>query len=111
MTRLVDKKCSNNPELTPKLTDEESLALLSSIDGRWVLDLAAQTINRKFKFKNYYQTMAFANSVAWIAQQNDHHPDMVITYQHCELRFTTHSAGGLSVNDFICAARIDALLA
>ncbi|MFT5663579.1 MAG: 4a-hydroxytetrahydrobiopterin dehydratase [Gammaproteobacteria bacterium] len=111
MSNLTDKKCSNNPELAPKLTDVESRSLLASIDSNWVLDAEAQTITRKFEFKNYYQTMAFANSVAWIAHQNDHHPDMTVTYRHCELCFTTHSVGGLSINDFICAARIDALLA
>jgi 4a-hydroxytetrahydrobiopterin dehydratase len=54
--------------------------------------------------------MAFANSCAWIAHQNDHHPDMTVTYRHCHLCFTTHSVNGLSINDFICAAKVDVLL-
>ena len=111
MHNLIDKRCSNNPELSPKLRVDEASALLSSIGGDWLLDADTQTINRKFEFKNFYQAMAFANSVAWIAHQNDHHPDMTVTYRHCHLCFTTHSVGGLSINDFICAAKIDALLA
>ena len=111
MHNIIDRKCSNNPELAPKLSSDETIALRSAVNGDWLLDTNAQTITRKVAFKNYYQTMAFANSVAWIAHQNDHHPDMTITYRHCQLCFTTHSVGGLSINDFICAAKIDALLA
>jgi 4a-hydroxytetrahydrobiopterin dehydratase len=111
MHNLRDRKCSNNPELAPKLSSDEAIALLPSINNDWRLNSDAQTITRKVAFKNYYQTMAFANSVAWIAHQNDHHPDMTITYRHCQLCFTTHSVDGLSINDFICAADVDALLA
>jgi 4a-hydroxytetrahydrobiopterin dehydratase len=107
---LIDKKCSNSPELAPKLTEEETFELLSSINDDWLLSSVNQTISRKFEFKNYYHAMAFANSCAWIAQQNDHHPDMTVTYRHCDLCFTTHSVDGLSINDFICAAKVDALL-
>lgn len=110
MCNLVDKKCSNSSELAPKLGPDEAMALLASINNDWLLNIDTQTLTRKFEFKNYYQTMAFANSVAWIAQQNNHHPDMTITYRHCQLCFTTHSVGGISVNDFICAAKIDVLL-
>ena len=118
LRNLTDEKCSNNPELAPKLAEEETFELLSlineiiseSINDGWILGSSNQTVSRKFEFKNYYQSMAFANSCAWIAHQNDHHPDMTVTYRHCYLSFTTHSVGGLSINDFICAAKIDALL-
>lgn len=110
MHNLTDRECSNNSELAPKLSSDEALALWSSVNDDWLLDTDEQTITRKIAFKNYYQTMAFANSVAWIAHQNDHHPDMTITYRHCQLCFTTHSVSGLSINDFICAAKIDALI-
>ncbi|MDB5798987.1 MAG: pterin-4-alpha-carbinolamine dehydratase protein [Paucimonas sp.] len=73
-----------------------------------------QRIARKFAFANYYKTLAFVNAVAWIAHQQDHHPELTVTYNHCLVRLDTHSVnggqGGLSENDFICAARIDALL-
>lgn len=114
LRNLTDKKCSNNPKLAPKLTGEETFQLLSlinkSIDDGWILDSNNQTISQIFEFKNYHQAMAFANSCAWVAHQNDHHPDMTVTYRHCQLCFTTHSVGGLSINDFICAAKIDDLL-
>ncbi|HEY9150705.1 MAG TPA: 4a-hydroxytetrahydrobiopterin dehydratase, partial [Gammaproteobacteria bacterium] len=60
-------------------------------------------------FKNYYQTIAFVNALAWIANQEDHHPDLEVSYNRCTVHFSTHSIGGLSLNDFICAARLDAL--
>ena len=109
MTELTEKHCSNNADLAPKLDDTEAESLLSSIEGGWQLDLDQQLLSRQFEFKNYYQTMAFANVVAWIAHQQDHHPDMTISYRHCHIFYTTHSVKGLSINDFICAARIDAL--
>ena len=109
MSDLAERHCSNDAKLAPKLDNTEAKSLLSSIDGGWQLDLEEQLLSNHFEFKNYYQTMAFANAVAWIAHQQDHHPDMTISYRHCHIRYTTHSVKGLSINDFICAARIDAL--
>ena len=72
---------------------------------------AAGKINKTFKFKNYYETMAFVNVVAAIAHQTDHHPDLSVHYNRLDIAFNTHDVdggkGGISVNDFICAARID----
>jgi len=72
-------------------------------------------IVRQFAFKNYYRTLAFVNAVAWIAHAEDHHPELTVTYNSCTVRYDTHSVnggrGGLSINDFICAAKIDALAA
>jgi 4a-hydroxytetrahydrobiopterin dehydratase len=64
-----------------------------------------------FQFKNYYETMAFVNAVAWVAHREDHHPDLEVGYNKCTVRYSTHSVGGLSENDFICAAKVDSLLA
>jgi 4a-hydroxytetrahydrobiopterin dehydratase len=75
----------------------------------WQLDESAKEISRSFAFKNYYQTIAFVNALAWIAHQEDHHPDLQVGYNRVQVRFSTHSIGGLSQNDFICAAKIDAL--
>ena len=66
-------------------------------------------ISRTFSFKNYHETMAFVNAVAYVAHREDHHPDMEVGYNKCTVRFSTHSVGGLSENDFICAAKVDAL--
>jgi 4a-hydroxytetrahydrobiopterin dehydratase len=68
-------------------------------------------IERTFDFKNYYQTMAFVNAAAWISHQQDHHPDMSVHYNKCVVRYSTHDAGGITLNDFICAAKMDALMA
>ena len=68
-------------------------------------------IEKSFHFDDYHRTVAFVNAVAWIAHREDHHPDIVFSYGRCTLRFNTHSVGGISLNDFICAAKVDALLA
>ena len=67
-------------------------------------------IQKRYVFADFHRTMAFVNAVAWVAHGQDHHPELQMGYAHCTVRFNTHSVGGLSINDFICAARIDALL-
>ncbi|HEY6133191.1 MAG TPA: 4a-hydroxytetrahydrobiopterin dehydratase [Rubrivivax sp.] len=73
--------------------------------------LAAGAIEKRYKFKNYHETMAFVNAQAWVAHNEDHHPELAVSYAACTVRFNTHSVGGISINDFICAARLDALVA
>ena len=109
MTNLSQGQCTNDPKLAPRLDAEACEKLIAELSSGWDLNLADQILRRRFEFKNYHQTLAFTNAVAWIAHQQDHHPDMTISYRHCLVCFTTHSVGGLSINDFICAARIDAL--
>ena len=72
--------------------------------------LVEGAIQKRFDFADYHRTMAFVNAVAWIAHAEDHHPDIAFGYNRCTLRLNTHSVGGLSINDFICAAKVDALL-
>lgn len=67
-------------------------------------------IQKQFSFTDYHRTMAFVNAVAWVAHAQDHHPDLQVSYSRCTVRFNTHSVGGISINDFICAARLDALM-
>lgn len=67
-------------------------------------------IQKRFDFADYHRTMAFVNAVAWVAHVEDHHPDLAVSYNRCTVRFNTHSVGGISINDFICAAKLDALL-
>jgi len=71
--------------------------------------LQAGYLLRECRFKNYYQTMAFVNAVAWIAHQQDHHPDLEVYYNRCVIRFRTHSVDGITENDFICASQINRL--
>lgn len=66
-------------------------------------------VARTFRFGNYYETMAFVNALAWMVHREDHHPDLLVGYNRCEVRFNTHSVGGISENDFICAAKTDAI--
>ena len=79
--------------------------MLKQLEG-W--DLFDRLIGKVYNFKNYYQTMAFVNAVAWISHREDHHPDMIVSYNKCRVEYSTHAIGGLSENDFICAAKIDA---
>lgn len=72
--------------------------------------LADGAIQKRFEFADYHRTMAFVNAVAWVAHVEDHHPDLAVSYNRCTVRFNTHSVGGISINDFICAAKVDALL-
>ncbi|MBE0598933.1 MAG: 4a-hydroxytetrahydrobiopterin dehydratase [Desulfuromonadales bacterium] len=91
----------------PPLGAEEAGQLLKQLAG-W--ELAGGSIGKLFRFKNYGQTMGFVNAVAWIAQRENHHPDLQVGYNSCRVTYSTHSIGGLSENDFICAAKVDALL-
>jgi len=71
--------------------------------------LADDAISRTFRFANYFETVAFVNALAWMVHREDHHPDLFVGYDRCEVRFSTHSVGGISENDFICAAKADAI--
>jgi 4a-hydroxytetrahydrobiopterin dehydratase len=68
-------------------------------------------IRKTFLFKNYHETMAFVNASAWISHREDHHPDMSVHYNKCVVAYSTHDAGGITMNDLICAAKLDALFA
>ena len=107
MAELHSQQCSKLTSSDPSLEEEESSALLSQLEPQWELDSQEQSISFTYDFKNYYQTMAFVNIIAQIAHQQDHHPDLFITYNRCKVTYTTHSVGGLSLNDFICAAKIN----
>lgn len=67
-------------------------------------------LQREFGFADFHHTMAFVNALAWIADREDHHPDLQLGYGRCQVRWNTHSAGGVTINDFICAAKVDALV-
>lgn len=104
-TSLETKHCKPCEGGTPPLSSEKITELLKQIEG-W--DLFDRLIGKLYNFKNYYQTMAFVNAVAWISHREDHHPDMIVSYNKCRVEYSTHAIGGLSENDFICAAKIDA---
>lgn len=76
---------------------------------QWTVNKNPEQLSRTFKFKNYYQTMAFVNAIAWVAHTENHHPDLTVKYNECMVCYTTHALNGLSLNDFICAKKVDAL--
>ncbi len=103
---LTSKQCKPCEGGVPPLSVDEVSVLLQQIAG-W--QLHDKQITKTYAFKNYYQTMAFVNAVAWISHREDHHPDMAVGYNQCSVTYTTHAIDGLSENDFICAAKIDKL--
>ncbi|MCD6045355.1 MAG: pterin-4-alpha-carbinolamine dehydratase [Gammaproteobacteria bacterium] len=110
MTHLVHKKCIPCSVGGKPLAAQICQSYLNEIPN-WIITPDGKSIERRVQFKNYYQTMAFVNAVAWMAHQEDHHPDLEVHYDHCLIRYNTHSVGGLSENDFICAAKVNAILA
>ena len=107
-TELASEHCK--PREGEPLSREQADTLLQALHTDWSIDATGRELSRTFKFKNYYQTMAFVNVVAWIAHAEDHHPDLEVGYNRCHIRFSTHTIGGLSENDIICSAKIDVLL-
>jgi 4a-hydroxytetrahydrobiopterin dehydratase len=110
VTRLRDRKCVACPAGTPAATASRIAELRAELAPEWRLDATGRALTRDARFANFHATMAFVNAVAWIAHVEDHHPDLEVGYGHCRVTFSTHSVGGLSENDFICAAKVDALL-
>jgi 4a-hydroxytetrahydrobiopterin dehydratase len=103
---LSRKKCQPCEKGTPPLGEAAVTALLATLSG-W--ELMEGALVKTYRFKNYYETMAFVNATAWISHREDHHPDLVVGYSRCRVSYLTHAIGGLSENDFICAAKLDAL--
>jgi 4a-hydroxytetrahydrobiopterin dehydratase len=105
-TGLSAKRCKPAGSVTV-LSQDEIERLLRCLDGWTCRDGA---IAKSLRFSSYAENMAFVNAVAWIAQRQDHHPDLHVGYDTCRVAYRTHTAGGITENDFICAAKIDALL-
>jgi len=89
------------------VSDDRADDLLSRLQG-WSRE--GKEIVKTYTFKNYYETMAFVNASAWVSHREDHHPDLVVGYNKCTVRYSTHSAGGLTEQDFACAGKLEALL-
>jgi 4a-hydroxytetrahydrobiopterin dehydratase len=104
---LVDRHCR---ALGPDAAlDAASTALLLAQLPQWRIE--GGFLTRVFAFADHWEAMAFVNATAWVTHREDHHPELAVGFDRCQVRFTTHSVGGLSENDFICAAKFDALLA
>lgn len=109
MSTLKEQRCVPCEGGVDPLDRRAAENLLPQAAG-WRLNDAANEISRTFEFKNFYETMAFVNAVAWVANREDHHPNMEVGYKRCHVRYSTHAIRGLSLNDFICAARINDLI-
>jgi len=106
---LSNKECKDRKGENP-LNENDAKSLLAELTQSWGLSADKKAIYHDFKFDNFYKTINFVNALAWIANQQDHHPDLEVGYGHCLVRYSTHSVDGLSENDFICAAKIEQLL-
>ncbi len=106
MNDLATKKCKPCEGGMAALSDAQARDLLKQLKG-WILEDGK--LVKVYPFGNYHQTMAFVNALAWISHREDHHPDLEVGYNKCRVTYWTHAVGGLSENDFICAAKCDAL--
>ena len=109
MSALKNRSCTACKKGDPALKPLRVTKLLQDFPD-WKLNSEAQMISRTLRFKNFYETMAFVNALAWIAHREDHHPDLEVGYNRCVVHYRTDAVDGLSENDFICAAKINDLV-
>jgi len=109
MIDLARRHCAPCHGGVAALSPEGRSALQAEVP-EWAVRPDGGELSRTFRFADWSQTMAFVNAVAWVAHVEDHHPDLEVHYNHVVVRWSTHAVGGLTENDFICAARVDALL-
>jgi 4a-hydroxytetrahydrobiopterin dehydratase len=107
MTELAKKKCVPCEGGVPPLTFDEANKLLSQLDREWLVVDDAHLLTKHFAFKDFKETIGFVNKVATIAEEEQHHPDLTVSYGGVTVELMTHAIGGLSENDFIVAAKID----
>ena len=106
MNELARKKCVPCEGGVAPLTQDQVKPLLKGLSG-WAAE--GGMISKTYKFRNYFETMAFVNAAAWVSHREDHHPDLVVKWGECKVSYVTHAINGLSENDFICAAKLDKL--
>ena len=108
-TTYAERRCAPCAGGVVPMSREQALEALGQIAAEWTLDEAGTHLLRSYRFRDFHRVMGFANAVAYIANSEDHHPDLELGYNYCRIRYTTHEIRGLSENDFICAAKIDRL--
>ena len=106
MTGLAKKKCKPCEGGVAPYGEARATEMLKQLKA-WIVEDGK--LVKLYPFRNYCETMAFVNALAWISHREDHHPDLQVGYNKCRVEYATHSIGGLSENDFICAAKADAL--
>ena len=106
MSDLVKKHCKPCEGNVAPYNADQTKEILKQLKA-WIVEDGK--LVKLYMFNNYYETMAFVNALAWISHREDHHPDLQVGYNKCRVEYSTHAIGGLSENDFICAAKADAL--
>ena len=108
MSGLAAKRCKPCGGNVAPYNALQAAEMLAQLKG-WIVEDCK--LVKLYAFSNYHETMAFVNALAWISHREDHHPDLLVGYNKCRVEYSTHAIGGLSENDFICAAKADALFA
>lgn len=106
---LAGKHCVPCEGGIPPLDREQAAALMTQLGSAWKIAADGLSLQAEWSFNDFYNTMSFVNAIAHIANTEGHHPDLQIGYDYCRVLFTTHAIQGLSENDFVCAAKVDAL--
>lgn len=109
-TDLAHEQCVARKGSEHALSAQQVAQLLATLPG-WSTTQGGKAIVKDFRFEDFHRTLGFINAVGFMANQQDHHPDLEAGYGHCQVLWSTHDVGGLSRNDFICAAKVEALLA
>ncbi|MEE2860577.1 MAG: 4a-hydroxytetrahydrobiopterin dehydratase [Paracoccus sp. (in: a-proteobacteria)] len=107
---LATSTCEPCQGGTPAMDAATARQMMDQLTG-WTLSDDGTAITRRFEFKGFAKAVEMANLAAWLGNKQGHHPDIAFGWGYCAVTFTTHEAGGLTRNDFVCAARLDALVA
>ncbi|MCL4780516.1 MAG: 4a-hydroxytetrahydrobiopterin dehydratase [Gammaproteobacteria bacterium] len=107
---LQKKRCKPCEGGVPALDPAAVAELRRALHPDWTLSADGKWLLRHFAFDSYARTLAFVNAVGWIAESENHHPDLEVVWGKCTVKWSTHAVDGLTENDFICAAKVDQLL-
>ncbi|MEO6969260.1 MAG: 4a-hydroxytetrahydrobiopterin dehydratase [Rhodanobacteraceae bacterium] len=103
---LAAQQCQPRKGKKNALDKKRMDELLGMLPGWESID-EGKAISKSFRFEDFYETLGFVNAIGWMANRQDHHPDLQIGYNRCLVHWSTHDVGGLSMNDFICGAKVE----
>ena len=109
--KLSERRCKPCEGGVEPISEAVARGMLGELHADWQLSDDGKWISRTFEFPVFSRTIAFANAVAWIATTEGHHPELIVNYASCQVRYRTAAIDGLSDNDFICAAKVDRMAA
>ncbi len=110
LEKLARRRCQPCEGGVPPLDQTAVAELRRALHADWTLSADGKWLVRSIAFENYARTLGFVNAVGWIAESEDHHPDLEVVWGKCTVKWSTHAVDGLTENDFICAAKVDQLL-